>query len=74
VSYMSNQLAQYAEALGITTAEAQKKVEAQAARLRGYACDERIRRPSINHCRDCERAYETGMHAPAGHPWSYDPE
>ena len=25
-------------------------------------------RPDINHCRDCERAYETGQNAPSGHP------
>lgn len=64
----------YAEALGVTRLEARKRVKAQHARLIGYAYGERIRRPNINHCRDCERAYEMGMHAPAGHPWSYDPE
>lgn len=25
-------------------------------------------KPDINHCRDCERAYEMGQAAPRGHP------
>jgi hypothetical protein len=72
--HLFDEIARYAAALGITVREAKKRIKAQEARMHGYAYGERIRRPNINHCRDCERAYETGMHAPAGHPWNYDPE
>lgn len=69
---MYNEVEVYADALGVTVPEARKRIKAQRARLLGYPYGERIRRPNINHCRDCERAYEMGMHAPPGHPWTYD--